>query len=311
MIPKAPIGFLNLNKPAGMTSRDAINRVQRAFRPQKIKIGHAGTLDPLATGVLMVAVGRATRLIAEVQNQTKVYKAVFKLGCQSPTEDTEGEVTELVNPPIPSQAELQAALEQWTGTIQQIPPAFSALKVNGKRAYDLARKGKQVDLEPREVEIKQLVLLNYHYPRFEVKVECSAGTYIRSLGRDIAQTLQTESVMINLIRTAIGDFQIENSLELAKQTKKEFCEALVPPIVALPHLEKVSLPQEQTLKLLQGQILSRFERSVSVQNPEKPFALITPKCELLSIVQQLRNGDWKAERSFVSAVEYQAMQAVS
>ena len=147
-------GLLNLNKPAWMTSRQAVDRVQRLAGTRRV--GHAGTLDPLATGVLVVAIGAATRLIEYVQRMPKGYVGTFLLGRQCPTEDMEGEVTELENPPRPTLEEVTAAVRAFVGPIMQRPPAYSAIKVQGRRAYDLARKGRPVELKPREVMIHRL-----------------------------------------------------------------------------------------------------------------------------------------------------------
>src|SRR3954463_11650952 len=137
--PESMFGFLNIDKPAGMTSRDVVNQVQRALRP--LKVGHAGTLDPLATGVLVIAVGQATRLVQYVQRLPKTYRGTFLLGRRSDTEDVDGQVVELIDAPTPSLPALESAAQQFIGTIQQRPPAYSALKIAGQRAYELARRG--------------------------------------------------------------------------------------------------------------------------------------------------------------------------
>ncbi len=149
-------GLLNINKPGGMTSRDAVDLVQRLARPAKV--GHAGTLDPLATGVLVLCVGAATRLIEYVQRMPKRYTGTFLLGRHSPTEDCDGEVTMLVDPPIPTLGQVEAAVKQFVGRLMQRPPAYSALKVAGRRAYDLARRGEDVQLQPRPIEVHSLAV---------------------------------------------------------------------------------------------------------------------------------------------------------
>src|SRR5262245_35406014 len=198
-------GLLNIDKPAGLTSRDVVSRVQRLVRPQKV--GHAGTLDPLATGVLVVAVGPATRLVEYVQRMPKTYQGTFLLGRTSDTEDVEGEVVELDSPPVPTRAEIDAALPRFIGTIEQRPPAYSALKVAGRRAHKLARRGEAVELAPRPVEIHAIELLRYEYPEMELRIDCGSGTYVRSLGRDVAEAVDTGAVMAALRRLAIGPFQ--------------------------------------------------------------------------------------------------------
>ena len=183
MIAPSIFGLLNIHKPRGKTSRWAVDQVKRLVRPAKV--GHAGTLDPLATGVLIVAVGPVTRLMEDVQQAPKQYRAEYLLGQTSDTEDTEGRVTELVDPRRPSRAEIEFAAARFVGEIQQRPPAFSAIKVSGRRAYSLARKGQEVKLEPRAVTIHSLNIPDYVYPRLTLDIQCSSGTYIRSLGRDL------------------------------------------------------------------------------------------------------------------------------
>ncbi len=157
------LGILGINKPVGITSRDALNHVSRLLKPRKV--GHAGTLDPIASGVLVVCIGSATRLIEMVHAWPKEYIATFQLGQSSPSDDTETECTPMANAPIPSRAEIEAVLPRFLGEISQVPPAFSAVKVNGQRAYHVARKGKTVELTARPVQIDELEIVDYQYPR--------------------------------------------------------------------------------------------------------------------------------------------------
>jgi len=240
-------GLLNVDKPAGMTSRDVVNRVQRLVKPHKV--GHAGTLDPLATGVLIVAIGPATRLIEYVQRMPKTYQATFLLGRTSDTEDIEGVVEELPNAPLPSEAHLRAALPGFLGTIQQTPPAFSALKVEGQRAYKLARRGEAVELAARPVEIHSLEVLRYAYPELELFVSCGSGTYIRSLGRDLAQALGTGAVMSALRRQAIGPFEATSAIALTDLSPDEIVRRLQPPQLALVDMPQIEIDDAE-LKLL-------------------------------------------------------------
>lgn len=212
-------GFLNLNKPSGISSYEAVRRTLKVILGKKcsgnrVKVGHAGTLDPLASGVLIIAVNRATRLISYVQNQVKHYRGTFLLGVSSDTEDIEGPLTVYENPPIPAESEVFSALKKFTGRIMHRPPIYSALKVNGKRAYNLARAGKPVELTPREIHIYSLKLVKYAYPELVLDIQCGSGTYIRSLGRDLAQYLGTSAVMSDLVRTAVGVFTLETAFSL-------------------------------------------------------------------------------------------------
>ena len=210
--PREFSGFLNLNKPAGLTSRDVVDRVLRSL-PRRTKAGHAGTLDPLATGVLVVAIGPGTRLIEAVQAQAKVYRTVVRLGACSDTLDADGAIEETPNPPRPTETDIQTALAPQIGTIEQVPPAYSALKVQGKRAYDLARSGQNVTLEPRKVRIDRIDVQNYEWPLVELVVACGAGTYIRSIARDLGESLGCGGLVQVLTRTRIGRFRIEDAVD--------------------------------------------------------------------------------------------------
>ncbi len=204
-------GLLNLNKPIGVTSRDVVDRVSRPLR--KVKVGHAGTLDPLASGVLVVCVGPATRLIEYVQRMPKTYRAVVRLGATSDTLDADGTVVEAENPPVPTECQVREALASQVGTIEQLPPQYSALRVGGRRAYDLARAGREVELAPRPVEVHRIDLRLYEWPRIEVEVHCGSGTYIRSIARDVGEALGCGGLIEVLTRTAIGPFLLPDALD--------------------------------------------------------------------------------------------------
>lgn len=250
-----PAGILVLNKPTGMTSRTAVNIVQRLCKP--LKAGHAGTLDPLADGVLVTCVGTATRLIEYVQRMRKIYHATFLLGRTSETEDVEGTVELLDEPPIPAEAAIRDALPAFIGRIEQRPPAFSALKVNGQRAYDLARQGKNVDLAPRTIEIHGIELLRYDYPVLQLRIECGSGTYVRSIGRDLAESLGTGAVMSALTRTAIGHFDIHDAIHPDALDKEKWQEHLRPMIEALALLPKIVVDDDDLQRLRHGQQIRR------------------------------------------------------
>jgi tRNA pseudouridine55 synthase len=202
-------GLLIVDKLQGITSRDAVNAIARLVKPAKV--GHAGTLDPLATGVLVVCVGHATRLTEYVQRRESQYVGRFLLGRRSPTEDIEGEVEELLDAPVPTREQLDAAAATFLGTTLQRPPQYSALKVGGQRAYDLARRGETVELAAREITLTRIRVTEYRYPEFTLDVQCSGGTYIRSLGRDLAERVGSAAVMAALRRTAIGDLALDGA----------------------------------------------------------------------------------------------------
>lgn len=244
-------GFLVLDKPAGITSRDAVNRVQRWF-PGGTRVGHAGTLDPLATGVLVIAVGRATRLIEYVQEMEKEYHAVFVLGATSVTDDAQGPITPVLGASVPTREEIEGALSTLVGVIEQVPPRFSAMKVEGRRAHKLARCGQTVDLTPRRVVIHEIKLLRYEHPAVEVQVRCGKGTYIRALARDLGQMLGCGGYVRTLRRTRVGRFVCAESA--ARMLDLPECPPLLPLQVGLP---------EQTLAL-EDDALARLEVGQSV-----------------------------------------------
>jgi len=248
-------GILNINKPTGMTSRGAVDMVQRLVRPAKA--GHAGTLDPLAGGVLVVCVGSATRLIEYVQRMPKSYVGTFLLGRQSTTEDIEGEVVELADPPVPVLEDILRAAKKLEGNILQRPPAFSALKINGRRAYQMARKGEEVKLQARPVSIHRIAVRSYEYPRLVLEVDCGSGTYIRSLGRDLAESLGTAAVMSELVRTAIGKFDLEESLDPGKLGKENISGHLMPMIRAVDNLPRLVLSAEEIKLVHRGQSIAK------------------------------------------------------
>lgn len=248
-------GFLNIDKPAGWTSRDVVNVVVKLC-PKGTKVGHAGTLDPLATGVLVVAVGRTTRLIEYAQDGTKSYRGEFLLGRVSDTEDIEGKVTELEDAPQISQTAMEAVLPSFSGVLMQRPPAYSAIQVDGQRSYDRARRGEVVDLPARPVRIDSVELLSFDYPRFELQVVCGKGTYIRSLGRDIAEKLSSGAVMSQLRRLRVGAFAIEDAVDLETLRTEGVAGFLRPAMDAIPaEMPRVALERELLWRLLNGQVM--------------------------------------------------------
>jgi tRNA pseudouridine55 synthase len=214
----APHGLLVIDKPPGITSREVVNRVE-ARLPLASRIGHAGTLDPLATGVLVLCIGKATRLIEYIQAMPKTYHTFIQLGAESVTDDAEGPVTALENAPVPDAATVADCVSGFIGAIEQLPPAFSAAKISGQRAYKLARKGRDVALEARRVHIDAIRILSYDYPQLELEVECGKGTYIRSLARDIGRRLGCGGYVASLRRTRVGVFSVAAAQSLDAENK--------------------------------------------------------------------------------------------
>lgn len=210
-------GILLIDKPSGWTSFDVVNYVRKIVathegkKPKYVKVGHTGTLDPLATGLLVLLLGDYTKRAPELTKLDKTYEVTMKLGETSTTGDGEGERAG-VSDFQPSEAEIEQTLQKFTGEIMQTPPAYSAVKVNGQRAYKLARAGKTVELEPRKVTIHKIELKKYKYPFVEFIAEVSSGTYIRSFVEDLGQELATGAYLSALRRTNIGGFGIEQSL---------------------------------------------------------------------------------------------------
>ncbi|MEC7566247.1 MAG: tRNA pseudouridine(55) synthase TruB [Planctomycetota bacterium] len=243
-------GFLNIRKPADVTSRDVVNKIQRLIK--SVKVGHAGTLDPLATGVLVLAVGKATRLMEHIHALPKSYLGTFKLGFTSDTEDIQGEMQPIVDAPVPSRERLEKVIAGFAGVQSQQPPIYSALKIKGRRAYDLARKGRDVQLKPREIKIHRIVLMEYAYPYFELEVQCSSGTYMRSLGRDIGKQLQSGAVMSALERQAIGEVRIQQSHSPDFAATSDVEDALLDPLEVLTDPLPICLTDEQCAELSFG-----------------------------------------------------------
>jgi tRNA pseudouridine55 synthase len=284
-------GLLNLNKPSNWTSRDVVNRIQRLTK--RCKAGHAGTLDPLATGVLIVCVGPATRLIEYVQRMPKRYRGTFLLGRTSDTEDIEGQVCELRHLAHPTADQIRSVLPHFMGEIEQVPPAFSALKVRGRRAYDLARAGQSVELKARRIVIHQLELLSYEYPELTLEIACGSGTYVRSLGRDIAQALGTGAVMSALVRTAIGPFHLDDAQDLEALTEENLATKLLSPLTGLGDLPQIVLNQEESRRLSHGLTI---DNRWAVDGPE--VAAIDAHGKLCSIVEPRQDRQFGPIRNF-------------
>jgi tRNA pseudouridine55 synthase len=210
---------LYLNKPLHWTSFDLVNKmrykISKFLHVKKIKVGHAGTLDPLATGVMIVCTGKATKNIETFQYQSKEYVATLRLGATTPSFDLETEIDHTYETAHITRESVERVLPQFVGSIEQIPPAFSACKVNGDRAYDLARKGLDVNLKPKVLVIDEIELLSFQSEEIKIRVACSKGTYIRALARDIGEALQSGAHLIALERTKIGDITLDQCISIA------------------------------------------------------------------------------------------------
>ncbi len=206
--------IVNLNKPKDITSHDAVTKVKKILRAKKA--GHAGTLDPMATGVLLVCVNRATRLASFFSSLDKEYRAVMKLGTSTDTQDAYGKVIETCDETSVDREQIEAVLKSFSGKTLQEPPMFSALKHRGKPLYKLARKGIEIERKPREINISLIELLDFHLPYVTFRARCSKGTYIRTLCHNMGKKLGTGAHLYELERTAIGDFHIADSISPEK-----------------------------------------------------------------------------------------------
>lgn len=227
--------MLVLDKPAGITSRDAVNRIQRLVRP--LRTGHAGTLDPPATGILLVCIGDATRLVRILQLLPKTYLARFTLGQSSDTDDATGQIQKHPTPdPLPTLPSISNCLQQFVGTIAQTPPAWSAVHVNGQRAYDLAREGRQFTLSARDVDVHDISIRSWEWPYLDLEISCGSGTYIRSIARDLGQMLGCGALMSSLQRTAIGPWDLAQAVTPDNLNPVNFQQHLINPARLVDHL---------------------------------------------------------------------------
>ncbi|MEX0270641.1 tRNA pseudouridine(55) synthase TruB [Leptolyngbyaceae cyanobacterium UHCC 1019] len=280
-------GFLNLNKPVGFTSHDCVAKLRRLLNTRRI--GHAGTLDPLATGVLPIAVGRATRLLQFLRSD-KAYRAIIRFGINTTTDDLEGEI--LNQQPVPhlNLADVKTTLQQFQGTIQQVPPIYSAIQVDGKRLYDLARSGKTADVPARTVDVSDIKIVNWQpgeFPELEIAIACGGGTYIRAIARDLGTALQTFGTLTNLIRTQSSGFDLENSLtlnQLEEQLQPQTFQPILPDEV-LGHLEAIALPPPLAQRWSQGQRIAPYDLPETFTTSRAPLRIHTETGAFLGIGQ--------------------------
>jgi tRNA pseudouridine55 synthase len=263
------LGFLNLNKPKNWTSHDCVAKVRRLLKIRKV--GHGGTLDPLATGVLPIAVGKATRLISYLPHR-KTYQAKIRFGVQTATDDLEGEIFKTCSASGLTLEKIKPYLPQFLGIIEQIPPQYSAIQRDGKRLYDLARQGKIVEVPSRRVEIFDIQVLGWQageFPELDLSIRCGEGTYIRAIARDLGELLGVGATLAGLIRTESGGMDLGNSMtleELADRLESQDF-ALNSPQTVLTDLPKIILDTETAQRWCQGQKIAVTERDPSLNQP--------------------------------------------
>lgn len=281
-------GVLLIDKPSGPTSFDVVRAVRRAARQRKV--GHAGTLDPLASGLLVVCLGQGTKLVPFLMEGEKRYAATVRLGCETATDDALGEPTERVAVPALTAGEVTAALARFRGAIDQVPPAFSALKSGGEPLHRKARRGEQVAPAPRTVTVHALELVRLGGDEIDLDVLCSKGTYIRSLARDLGRALGTRAHLAALRRTAGSGFDVADALPLTDLDRiaepGELAERIVPLARALPSLPAVELTPDDLARVRDGGPIPAADRGLTDDERAAPhIRLLTPAGELIAIAR--------------------------
>ena len=283
-------GIVIIDKPQGWTSQDVTARLRRVFNTKRI--GHGGTLDPMATGVLPVFVGRATRGVEFFEHAEKTYETVLRLGITTDTEDITGTVLTRCDAFVTG-AQLEQVLQQFRGEIMQVPPMYSALKVNGQKLCDLARKGKEVERKPRPITIHELTLLGMETDGIRLRVRCSKGTYIRTLCKDIGQALGCGGCMAALRRVTAGEYTIEESVPLAELLESEDPGAYLRPVDTMfRNYPAVTLSEKQTLRCRNG-------NSFSVKMENGTYRAYSQNGEFLMLAK-VEEGVMQTVKSFFS-----------
>ncbi len=288
-------GFLNINKPLHLTSHDVVAAVRRRFRALTgaKKVGHAGTLDPLADGVLVICLGSATRLSEYMMPGRKIYQARITFGATTSTYDAAGDVLTRCDASRISSSMIEETLPQFIGEILQIPPMYSAIKIKGKKLYELARQGKTVSRPARNVRIHAIDLVSWQNPVLELTVHCEAGTYIRSLAQDLGSALDAGAYLSGLTRLASGAFSISDSVELdAVLEHDQWTQHIICPFDALSEYRRVTLTDEEARCVCRGGFISR--------QPDVPDSLVFAfnSYKRLVAVLQPRNELWKPHKVF-------------
>ena len=243
-------GIIAINKPKDWTSFDVVNKIKYKLKP--LKVGHLGTLDPMATGVLLVTVGKATKLFDIMQEKVKAYVAEFEFGYETDTLDVTG-VKTAETTTIPTLELIQSAIGSFIGSISQIPPKYSAKSINGVRAYELARNNIEFEIKPKQVEIYELNVISYKSNVLKIEIKCGSGTYIRSIGRDLAYKLNSLATMTSLVRTKVGSINLNETISISKETTKEELESSIIDVSKMLQFKELTVNNEISKRILNGQ----------------------------------------------------------
>ncbi|KAA3643067.1 MAG: tRNA pseudouridine(55) synthase TruB [Chloroflexi bacterium] len=286
-------GVLVVDKPVGLTSHDVVQIIRRGTGIRRA--GHTGTLDPRASGVLVVLVGPAVRLSEYVSATDKRYQATIRLGARSETFDAEGPVVESDMPVDVSEEQFNDLLKGYEGTIQQVPPPYSAVKVQGKKAYELAREGKEVELEPREIDVYNLEVLEWAPPEVVIDVYCSSGTYVRSLANDIGEALEVGAHLVGLRRTKSGQFTLRDAISLRRLRDAfetgSWAQHLIPAAEALSDWKTIELDGEQFETVKNG-------NPIPAESGDEGWArALSPEGDLVALVE-VDNDEWRPRKVF-------------
>lgn len=283
-------GVLLVDKPGGMTSHDVVATVRKLVRP--LRVGHTGTLDPIATGLLILCIGEATRIAEFIEAQFKIYRVSMLLGTETDTLDITGRIIRETSTETINEDHIHEAACSFVGEIDQIPPAFSAIKVDGVRAYAMARHGKDVRLKPRRIEINRLEIEEVCLPRVTFLLKCSKGTYVRALCRDLGSTLKVGGCMESLRRCAVGNFEMSDAVALDRLDKREkVLEAMIPTSEALPDLPALHCTAEQVGQIAHGMRLAVDKRLARFADGVSWTKALGPDGDLIALGRLAREGE--------------------
>jgi tRNA pseudouridine55 synthase len=294
-------GILNVNKPEGKTSFAVVASLRRLTGERRV--GHAGTLDPFATGVLPVCFGRGTRIVQFLMNARKTYLAEVELGVATDTFDGEGKITQRCDVAAISQAQIEQVLQRYHGLIEQVPPVYSALKQNGKRCYELARAGVPVAMKARTVEIKRISLLGWERPYLKIEVECSKGTYIRSLADDIGKALGCGGHLKSLVRLQYGHYRLEDSVTLSQietAVREGMLQDIIYPVDSpLYDWPALIVSAEEEMAIRHGRVIPAHKDAVTDKGYCRTY---TQSGDFLAVLQyQSESREWHPEAVFASS----------